>query len=128
MNNSKEQKIGDKKTPEAKEEQQEQQPVSDFKNNGWKEHLDGEVVKLELGESITGTLKDKSISTKYDDCYIYKFEVDDDPVPKVILGSKQLDRLMVTVDVGQIVKILFEGTRPSDKGQPMKIFKVWTKD
>lgn len=128
MNNKKEQKVDGTKPSEASEVQQDQQPVSDFEQSGWKEHSDGEVVKLEPGNSISGLLIDKSTSSKYNNCGIYKLNVNDDPVPKVILGSKQLDRLMVTVDVGQEIKIVFTGTQPSDKGNPMKIFKVYTKD
>ncbi len=118
----------DKKEKDASQAQQ-SQSVSDFENNnGWTEHSDGEVLKLEPSDSITGILIDKSISHKYNDCGIYKITVDNDPVPKVILGSKQLDRLMATIDIGKVIKIIFEGTQPSDKGNPMKVFKVFTKE
>lgn len=114
---------------QASEEQSEQHPVSDFEQKGWKEHSDGEVVKLEPGDSISGRLIDKSISPKYNDCGIYKLMRDDGSrVPKVVLGSKQLDRLMAGIEVGQDVLIVFEGTQPSDKGNPMKVFRVYTKD
>jgi hypothetical protein len=116
------------KEKEADEKQQDSGPVSDFEKDGWKEQSDGEVVKLEPGESITGKLVDKSISHKYNDCGIYKLKQDDNPVPKVILGSKQLDRVMAAIEVDTLVKIVFEGTTPSDKGNAMKVFKVYTKE
>jgi hypothetical protein len=118
----------------SEEQQQNESVVSDFEqqnnnnNGGWTEHKDGEVIKMEPGDSIKGLLINKSISHKYNDCGIYKIKEDEISVPKIILGSKQLDRIMNEIDVNTEVKIVFEGTQPSDKGNPMKIFKVFTKE
>jgi hypothetical protein len=118
-------------TKKEDDDQQGEEPVSDFNQptreyNGWTEHRDGDVVKLEPGQEIIGILLNKSISHKYNDCGIYKIQVKDDPIPKVILGSKQLDRMMFDVNTGVVVRIVFEGTRPTDKGNAMKVFKVFT--
>jgi hypothetical protein len=118
-------------TKKEDDDQQGEEPVSDFNQptreyNGWTEHRDGDVVKLEPGQEIIGILLNKSISLKYNDCGIYKIQVKDDPIPKVILGSKQLDRMMFDVNTGVVVRIVFEGTRPTDKGNAMKVFKVFT--
>ena len=113
------------------ENDQQAAPASDFKqtnnNDGWTEHKDGEVVKLEPGQSIEGELISKKTSSKYNGCGIYKIMVDDDPLPKVILGSKQLDMKMESIDINTQVKIFFEGTQATDKGQSMKVFRVFTK-
>ena len=126
MLNKEEQK--EKNKEEASENQQGNGPVSDFEQNGWKEQSDGEVVKLEIGDSITGKLVEKSTSHKYNNCGIYKLLQENDPVPKIILGSKQLDRTMALIEIGTQVKIFFEGTKPSDKGNKMKVFKVFIKE
>jgi hypothetical protein len=122
-----------KKTKEIKTKEddiQQDEPVSDFNqpdDASWTEHRDGDVLKLKPGETIAGILISKSISHKYNDCGVFKLQVKDDPVPKVILGSKQLDRIMVDIDVGSEVRIVFEGTQPTTKGNAMKVFKVFTK-
>ena len=120
------------KTKEEDDDQQASMSVSDFNQptrdtEGWTEHRDGDVLKLEPGQEITGILLDKSISHKYNECGIYKIQGKGDPIPKVILGSKQLDRMMANVNTGIEVRIIFEGTKPTDKGNPMKVFKVFTK-
>lgn len=114
------------------DDQQAQEPVSDFDqttddNSEWTEHRDGDVVKLEPGESIEGLLIGKGISHKYNDCGIFKIQTKEEPIPKIILGSKQLDRMMADVNTGVVVRIVFEGTKPTDKGNAMKVFKVFTK-
>ena len=119
-----------KEKDEEKAGEQQQTPegaVSDFENDGWTEQSDGEVVKLEPGDSITGLLIEKNVSHKYNECGIYKIEVDKDPTPKVILGGKQLDRKMATVEEGTNVKIFFVGKEPTEKGQQMNVYKVFTK-
>jgi hypothetical protein len=97
-------------------------------NDGWKEHKDSELQRLEQGDALSGLLIEKSKSQKYNDCGIYQISVKDDPVPKVILGSKQLDKIMASIDVGTRITIIFKGTKPSDKGNPMKVFEVYTRD
>jgi len=125
MKNEEKKEIKNKK---ADEQQQKNNSASGFKETSWVEHSDGEVVKLEPGDSIDGLLVDKGVSHKYNNCGVYKLTINGDLVPKVILGSVQLDRLMSTIDIGKEVKILFEGTTPSNKGNAMKIFKVFTKE
>ena len=115
------------KKEEKEAEEKQNSSVSDFNNDGWTEQSDGEVVKLEIGDELKGLLIEKSSSHKYNDCGIYKIAVENDPIPKVILGSKQLDRKMATVNEGTNVKIVFVGKEPTDKGQPMNVFKVFTK-
>jgi len=123
-----------KKEIKTKEDdiQQGNDPVSDFNQptrdtSGWNEHRDGDVLKLEAGQTIQGLLLSKGTSVKYNNCGVYKIQVNDDPVPKVILGSKQLDRIMADVEIGKDVRIVFEGIQPTTKGNPMKVFKVYTK-
>ena len=106
---------------------QQEELASDFLKGGWTEQSDGEVVKLEIGEIIEGLLIDKSTSSKYNDCGIYKLQVNNDSIPKVILGSRQLDRLMAPIEIGKQVKILFLGKEPTDKGQSMNVYKVASK-
>ena len=65
---------------------------------------EGEVVKLEVGESVEGLLVDKFQSVKYS-TKIYKIKDKDDEKIKVIVGTTILDKLMEPKDIGELVKI-----------------------
>jgi hypothetical protein len=122
---------GNGQEPLNANEVQQDSPASDFEQknmDGWRKLSDGDVIKLEIGESIKGELISKNTSSRYNDCGIYKIMVPNDPVPKVILGSRQLDRIMETAAVGTHLTIIYTGKKPSDKGNPMKIFDVYVKD
>jgi hypothetical protein len=80
---------------------------------------DAEVVKLNVGESIAGILVDKLQSRKYD-TQIYKIQVKDDPVTKVLLGTTILDKLMKDKVVGDLVKIERKQDSPTAQGKPLQ--------
>ena len=79
--------------PEAEDEWEEDQDFDD-----------GEVVKLNPGESIVGLYQDKVRSAKHN-CMCYKIKVKGDDVPKVILGTTILEKMMETKEIGEEVKI-----------------------
>jgi len=104
----------------------EQKKNFDQNDDDWIEQKDGQVVKLEIGESIEGILIHASVSEKYN-IGIYKIESNDDEIPNIILGTKMLDRKMANVDIGTNVKIIRNPDKPTDKGQAMHVFRVYTK-
>ena len=69
-----------------------------------KEEDEAEVIKLNVGESIEGLLVDKIESKKYE-CMCYKIKVHDDPVPKIVLSTTVLEKMMASKDIGDLVKI-----------------------
>ena len=85
---------------------------------------DGEVVKLQVGESIEGLLIDVKDSTKYN-TKIYKVKVKDDDVPKVILGTTILDKLMNGKEIGKPIRIERLGDGPVTKGKPLQNWKTY---
>jgi hypothetical protein len=65
---------------------------------------DGEVIKLGVGESISGILLDKFPSIKYNTS-IYKIKDKNDDKIKIIIGTTVLDKLMQPKEIGELVKI-----------------------
>ena len=117
---------------EAEEDQQEpESPASDFEqkkdnDDGWKELADGEVRKLNVGESIEGKLISIEHSKRYDSG-IYKIKTKDSDIPQVIVGTTMLDRKLKTLDLGIEIKITRDKDTATDKGQPMHIYHVFTR-
>jgi hypothetical protein len=112
----------------AEDEQQNQDSVSDFETNedeNWEEVSEGKVVKLEVNQHTQGTLISKDLSRKYN-TGIYKIQSDDGGPPQVLIGSKMLDRIMDQIEIGTRVKIQRLPDTPTDKGNPMHVFKVFT--
>jgi len=69
-----------------------------------KEEDEAEVIKLNVGESVEGLLVDKVESKKYE-CMCYKIKVHDDPVPKIVLSTTVLEKMMASKEIGDLVKI-----------------------
>jgi len=85
---------------------------------------DGEVLKLQVGESVEGVLMDKFQSTKYT-TMIFKVKVKDDDIMKVILSTTLLDRLMKERNIGELVKIERLKDSPSKMGKALQNWKVY---
>jgi len=66
---------------------------------------DAEVVKLDIDDAIEGLLLDKYESKKYN-CMCYKIQVYNDPLPKIILSTTVLEKMMETKNIGDLVKIV----------------------
>lgn len=112
----------------AEDEQQTEESVSDnepYNEDKWEEVSEGEVVKLKVGESIEGTLISVEHSNRYNSG-IYKIKANGSDVPKVLVGTKMLDRKMKTIDIDTEIKILREPDVATDKGNPMHVYKVFT--
>jgi len=69
------------------------------------EEEEAEVVKLNVGDSIEGILLDKIESKKYE-CMCYKIKKHDDPVPKVVLSTTVLQKMMEAKEIGDLVRIV----------------------
>ncbi len=97
--------------------------------NEWEEDEfddEAEVIKLQVGDSIEGLLVDKYPSTKYD-VHIYKIKVKDDDLPKIVLGTTIIDKMMKNKEVGEPVKIERLEDKPSEKGKPIQQWKTYHK-
>jgi len=77
---------------------------------------DAEVIKLEIDESIEGLLSDMFKSTKYN-AMIYKINVKDEKLVKVLVGTTILDKLMLSKAIGDEVKIKRLEDTTNQKGQ-----------
>lgn len=69
------------------------------------EEENAEVIKLEVGDIIEGLLLDKTESKKYE-CMCYKIQVHNDPLPKIVLSTTILEKMMVAKNIGDLVKIV----------------------
>ena len=77
-----------------KKEEAEEKPTD--KKDPWEEDKDfdeGEVKKLAVGESIEGLYQDAVRSHKYQ-CMCYKIKEKDQQIPKVILSTTILEKMM----------------------------------
>ena len=64
---------------------------------------DAEVIKLDVGESITGILLEKKPSDTFG--FVYKIQKKDDPVPKIICGTTILVKKMMNKEIGSEILI-----------------------
>lgn len=67
--------------------------------------VDGEVVKLQVGEYIQGLLLDRFPSKKFKGKMIYKIKQKDDPVVKVLVGTTMLDKVLSAYEVNDLVLV-----------------------
>jgi len=79
----------------------------DYENIEWEkdESEEAEVVKLSVGDAIEGLYLDKVESKKYE-CMCYKIQVHNDPIPKIVLSTTVLERMMEAKNIGDLVKIV----------------------
>lgn len=80
------------------------------------------------GDEIIGRLIKVTESKKYsEDGKVYHLEVTEENGEienKVVFGTAVLDDRMSFVNIGDTVRITYEGMQPNKKGQDTKIFKV----
>jgi hypothetical protein len=99
----------------------------------WKEDPDipfsdeaAEVIKLHPGDSVEGVLTDVFDSVKWPGKKIYKIKAKNDDVLKVLVGTTNLDRMMSTKKVGDLVKIERKEDIPRKTGNPLQIYKTYS--
>lgn len=80
------------------------------------------------GDEITGVLVKVDDSKKFDvGNKIYHLDTtmnQDNPQQEIIFGTTVLNDRMAHIVIGDIVRITFKGTTPSEKGNPTKLFDV----
>jgi len=86
---------------------------------------DGEVIKLEVGETIAGVLINKKASTKYKGHFIYTLQVKDDTIPKILIGTTILDKWMKNREINQEVLIKRLPDIKTDKAQDMQNYETY---
>jgi len=81
---------------------------------------------MDVGEAIEGKLISKEPNQSFDKGKVYKIETKEGL--KVIFGTSILDSEMESVNIGQMVKIVYVGEKENKKkGQnPLKLFEVFT--
>jgi hypothetical protein len=67
--------------------------------------VDGEVIKLQVGEFIQGVLLDKFPSVKFKGKKIYKIKQKDDPIVKILVGTTMLDKVLSPYEVNDLVLV-----------------------
>jgi hypothetical protein len=67
--------------------------------------VDGEVIKLQVGEFIHGILLDRFPSKKFKGKMIYKIKSKNDPVVKVLVGTTMLDKVLSSYEVNDVVLV-----------------------
>lgn len=76
------------------------------------------------GDTLTGVLLSKEENVGENDSMLYTLEVNNKPI--IIWGSTVLDGKMVSVKVGEMVKIEYSGRAEARPGKkPAKLFKVY---
>jgi hypothetical protein len=86
---------------------------------------DGEVIKLDINDSVEGLLIDKFKSVKYD-TFVYKIKTKDNKV-LVLLGSTVLDKLMSKRELGHEIKITRLEDQKSQSGRTYQFFETFHK-
>ena len=84
-----------------------------------------EVLKLQVGDSVSGILMDVYDSVKWPGKKIYKIKVKDDDVLKVLVGTTALDRQMIGKPVGDLVRIVRVADVPRKTGNPLQIYETF---
>ena len=85
-----------------------------------------EVVKLQPGESVEGEIVDIVESKKWPSRRIYKIQARGNERVSVILGTTMLDRLMSKKAIGDLVRIERRQDQPSEKGNPLQVYKTFS--
>jgi len=67
--------------------------------------VDGEVIKLQVGEFIQGIIIDRSPSKKFKGRTIYKIKQKDDPIVKILVGTTMLDKVLSPYEVNDLVLV-----------------------
>lgn len=109
----------EEKQEEEKEKKEKRWVADDYDDSA-------EVIKLQVGESIEGLLLDKYPSVKWKPHMIFKIQVKDDEIPKIIVGTTILDKMMKNKEISEVVKIerLADGV-DSSKGNPLQNWKTY---
>ena len=101
------------------EEQQQNLEWNEIQPNIWKPEQEGDAIQgILIGkESDKGSYGSQA--------YIMEIKGEKQPTQALIWGCAVLDERMKYVNVGEMIKIEFNGSKINKKGQPVKIFKVY---
>ena len=95
------------------------QKISSEANDAW----NGKDSNLKEGDKIHGFYVGKKMNVGKFNATIYTIHTDKDE-KKDVWGSTVLDSAFESIKMGAEVEIEFAGTKPSDKGNPVKIYEV----
>lgn len=95
------------------------QKISSEANDAW----NGKDSNLKEGDKIHGFFVGKKMNVGKFNATIYTILKEDDTKSDV-WGSTVLDSAFESIKMGAEVEIEFMGTKPSDKGNPVKIYEV----
>jgi len=84
---------------------------------------DGEVIKIDVGQSVEGILMDKFKSLKYS-TYVYKVRTKDGKL-LVFLGSIMLDKMMQNRNLGEEIKVTRLPDQQSQSGRTYQVYETF---
>lgn len=98
-----------------------------LKNKNLKE-VKAEIVTLDNeGDFISGTLVAKDESNKYGDNFCYSIK-EESGILKVIFGNPVMNSGMASIKKGDFVAIERTKDKPTDKGNPLKTYKIYSQE
>ena len=86
---------------------------------------DGEVIKIDVGQSVEGILMDKFKSLKYS-TYVYKVRTKEGKL-LVFLGSTILDKMLQNRNLGEEIKVTRLPDQQSQSGRTYQVFETFHK-
>ena len=95
------------------------QKISGEANESW----NGKDSNLKEGDKIHGFYVGKKVNVGKFNATIYTILTEDD-TKKDVWGGTVIDAAFESIKMGAEVEIEFVGTKPSDKGNPIKLFEV----
>ena len=86
---------------------------------------DGEVIKIDVGQSVEGILMDKFKSLRYS-TYVYKVRTKEVKL-LIFLGSTILDKMMQNRSLGEEIKVTRLPDQQSQSGRTYQVFETFHK-
>jgi len=86
---------------------------------------DLEFVQLDVGDTIQGVIMEVIPSKKFVGRNTYKIQTKESKQPILLFGTSMLDRKLQERVPGDEVKIIRESDIPTDKGNPLQVYKTF---
>lgn len=105
----------------------EQEAVDEMLDKDWEEISVDFYRFVNVGDSITGVLTSKDVTTIRDN-EVGRYELEKPDHKRIaFLGGVQLDRLLDSVSVGEEIRLVFQGKVKTGGGTEVKTFKLFHK-
>ena len=96
----------------------------------WEEDADTydedlEFIQLNVGDTLQGIVIEIIPSKKYVGRNTYKIQTKESEQPTLLFGTSMLDRKLQEREAGDEIKIIREADIPTDKGNPLQVYKTF---